>query len=146
IANSVMNGSPPNEPSQAASSRLSRWVDCAATRSQGIGMIPAFEPEPRAAEGEPRDDGAELQADEVASRVAAGADAGPIEPLAGGATTSLDIAPDRRGAVDGSTAGGEPLEPALRERLEPRFARDFSHVRIHSDGRAAAAAAALRAD
>ena len=36
--------------------------------------------------------------------------------------------------------GGEPLVASERDYFEPRFGRDFSNVRLHSDGRAAALA------
>jgi hypothetical protein len=41
--------------------------------------------------------------------------------------------------------GGAPLPPAVRSYFEPRFGHDFSRVRIHADGQAAAAARAVRA-
>jgi hypothetical protein len=40
---------------------------------------------------------------------------------------------------------GRPLDPATRAFFEPRFGHDFSQVRIHSDGRAAASAQAVNA-
>src|SRR5882672_919010 len=40
---------------------------------------------------------------------------------------------------------GQPLESEMRTRLEPRFGHDFSHVRVHSDAMAAAAARAVSA-
>ena len=40
---------------------------------------------------------------------------------------------------------GTPLDTAARAFFEPRFARDFSRVRIHTDGRAAASAEAVQA-
>jgi hypothetical protein len=40
---------------------------------------------------------------------------------------------------------GQPLDSRVRALLEPRFAHDFSRVRIHADARAAEAAHALRA-
>ena len=40
---------------------------------------------------------------------------------------------------------GQPLDPATRSFFEPRFGRDFSHVRMHSDARAGASAQAVRA-
>ena len=40
---------------------------------------------------------------------------------------------------------GRPLDPATRAFLEPRFGRDFSGVRVHSDGRAAESARAIAA-
>jgi hypothetical protein len=41
--------------------------------------------------------------------------------------------------------GGRPLEPATRAFLEPRFGHDFSQVRVHTDGPAAASAEAIDA-
>lgn len=40
---------------------------------------------------------------------------------------------------------GQPLEPAARAFLEPRFGHDFSGVRVHSDAAAAASARAVNA-
>jgi hypothetical protein len=40
---------------------------------------------------------------------------------------------------------GVPLSPAVRATFEPRFGRDFSQVRVHSDDQAAAAAASVAA-
>lgn len=40
---------------------------------------------------------------------------------------------------------GRPLEPASRRRMEQRFGRDFSRVRVHSDAQADEAAAAVDA-
>ena len=41
--------------------------------------------------------------------------------------------------------GGEPLPESVRAFFEPRFGHDFSRVRVHSDGRAAAAARSVNA-
>lgn len=40
---------------------------------------------------------------------------------------------------------GQPLDPAARDFMEPRFGHDFSSVRIHSDGQAAEAARSVNA-
>jgi hypothetical protein len=40
---------------------------------------------------------------------------------------------------------GQPLEPATRDFMEPRFGHDFSRIRIHADPEAAKASAALGA-
>jgi hypothetical protein len=40
---------------------------------------------------------------------------------------------------------GRPLEPATRNWMEPRFGSDFSRVRVHDDGHAAASARAVGA-
>ncbi|HEX6370230.1 MAG TPA: DUF4157 domain-containing protein [Longimicrobium sp.] len=42
-------------------------------------------------------------------------------------------------------SAGQPLDPATRAFMEPRFGRDFSGVRIHTGARAADSAAATRA-
>jgi Domain of unknown function (DUF4157) len=41
-------------------------------------------------------------------------------------------------------SGGEPLAGDTRTTMEARFGQDFSHVRIHTDARAAESAAAIR--
>ncbi|MES1243499.1 MAG: DUF4157 domain-containing protein [Acidobacteriota bacterium] len=40
---------------------------------------------------------------------------------------------------------GQPLDAGLRADFEPRFGHDFGKVRVHTDGRAAASAAAVQA-
>jgi Domain of unknown function (DUF4157)/Lysine-specific metallo-endopeptidase len=42
-------------------------------------------------------------------------------------------------------AAGDPLDPATRSLMEGRFGQDFGHVRLHSDGAAAASARAIDA-
>jgi hypothetical protein len=42
-------------------------------------------------------------------------------------------------------SAGQPLAPAVRESLEPRFGQDFSRVRVHADGTAADSARAVHA-
>ena len=41
--------------------------------------------------------------------------------------------------------GGQPLDPAARAFMEPRFGHDFSNVRVHTDSQAANAARAVNA-
>src|SRR5262245_415361 len=48
-------------------------------------------------------------------------------------------------AVRAAQRGGEPLPRAMRDFFEPRFGRDFGHVRIHAGGEATQAAQAVRA-
>ncbi len=54
-----------------------------------------------------------------------------------------DVAPPIVHEVLGTP--GQPLDPAVRAFLEPRFGRDFSHVRVHTDSKAAASARAVNA-
>lgn len=42
-------------------------------------------------------------------------------------------------------SSGQPLDAGTRERMEPRFGRDFSNVRVHTDSRAAESAQAVDA-
>jgi hypothetical protein len=42
-------------------------------------------------------------------------------------------------------APGQPLDPATRAIMEPRFGHDFGHVRVHSDAKAAESARAVDA-
>jgi hypothetical protein len=48
-------------------------------------------------------------------------------------------------AIEATRSAGQPLDPATREFMEPRFGFDFSQVRIHADGHAAQAASAIGA-
>jgi hypothetical protein len=43
-------------------------------------------------------------------------------------------------------SSGQPLDSATRGMMESRFAHDFSSVRVHTDGRAAASAASIAAN
>lgn len=52
----------------------------------------------------------------------------------------------RASPVGDGHGNGQPLSPALRSSLEPRFGYDFSGVRVHADGQAAERARALEAD
>jgi hypothetical protein len=45
----------------------------------------------------------------------------------------------------GLRSPGEPLDPATRAFMEPRFGYDFSHVRVHTDSKAVESARALNA-
>jgi len=65
------------------------------------------------------------------------------EPRSGQVGTAGTAAPPSVTAVLG--ARGEPLEPSLRAYFEPRFGRDFSQVRLHTDGAAAHAARSIQA-
>jgi hypothetical protein len=47
--------------------------------------------------------------------------------------------------LEALSSPGQPLDSSVRSFMEPRFGQDFSHVRIHSDGRAAASARAVDA-
>lgn len=42
-------------------------------------------------------------------------------------------------------SSGQPLDPATRTFMEPRFGRDFSGVRVHTDGKAAQSAQSVNA-
>jgi len=55
--------------------------------------------------------------------------------------TTLDPGP----AVEAAARSGAPLSPDVRAYFEPRFAHDFSRVRVHTDGESAAAARAVQA-
>ena len=57
----------------------------------------------------------------------------------------LEVTPDVESAVGQMRGGGQQLDVATREMMEPRFGHDFSQVRIHTGERAAVAAGALDA-
>jgi Domain of unknown function (DUF4157) len=44
-----------------------------------------------------------------------------------------------------NSGGGQPLDPATRAFMEPRFGHDFSQVRVHTDARAAQSVRAVNA-
>jgi hypothetical protein len=93
-----------------------------------------------------QDDAYEQESEAVADRVVAGAGAGLITPLSSQPLGQMVIAPDRKRAVESALeGGGQPIAAPMRAGLERSFGYDFSHVRIHAEGTAAGAAAALRA-
>lgn len=56
--------------------------------------------------------------------------------------------PSATGAAAAAAAvasGGQPLDPSARAYFEPRFGVDLSHVRLHTDARAASAASSINA-
>ncbi len=53
--------------------------------------------------------------------------------------------PDLRARIPGLRDGGRPLPKSVRAFFEPRFGRDFSQVRVHTDVLAAESARALNA-
>jgi len=121
------------------------------------------------------DDDLEREADRVADRVMRAPDPGAqaAEPRAAPASARLQRAcaaceaEDAEAGegllqreADGAEAGGraappivhetlgsagEPLDPVARAFMEPRFGRDFSGVRVHTDARASASARAVDA-
>jgi hypothetical protein len=106
-------------------------------------------------------DPAEAEADRMAEAAASGA---PIPSCAGvscpggGCSTCGRSSGIRRKRQPGSGAappaaaagilprsGGRPLEPAVRAEMEASFGEDFSAVRVHTGGEAAASAKSIRA-
>jgi hypothetical protein len=64
------------------------------------------------------------------------------------APTRASRAPDMASALaaaDRARGAGVPLSPAVRSYFEPRFAHDFSNVRVHADDSAATAARGIQA-
>ncbi len=90
-------------------------------RWRGIASIPVL------GRDDPRERSAERSAGEALR-------AAPVERAA----------PDRTPAV-ASGGSGAPLDAAARAYFEPRFGRDFGHVRVHADAPADAAARSLGA-
>jgi hypothetical protein len=56
-----------------------------------------------------------------------------------------EVTADTQAAIEAMRGGGQPLDPATRALLEPRFGHDFSQVRVHTDARAAATAQSVNA-
>lgn len=59
-------------------------------------------------------------------------------------SSDLSVAPPI--VHDVLSSPGQPLDPATRSFMEPRFSHDFSGVRVHTDGRAAASAREVSAN
>lgn len=55
------------------------------------------------------------------------------------------IAPAAETRIEALHGGGQPLSSTVRRFFEPRFGRDFSDVRVHTDDHASESAAAIRA-
>ncbi|MGD9535598.1 MAG: DUF4157 domain-containing protein [Alphaproteobacteria bacterium] len=113
------------------------------------------------------DDPLEREADRIADQVVGGHDAVPAVSVAPTATIGrmcAECAAEeeadeiRMKGVEGKAAGtdaaraasalsgtGTPLPPGLRAYFEPRFGRDFSDVRLHTDGASGTAAEAINA-
>jgi hypothetical protein len=65
--------------------------------------------------------------------------AAAVAPPASGARKALNI------VYEVLRSPGQPLASTIRAEMEPRFGSDFSHVRIHTDEKAARSAAAVNA-
>ena len=49
---------------------------------------------------------------------------------------TLAITPSLEARINSLKGGGQPLDSSARSFFEPRFGHDFSHVRVHADGKA----------
>ncbi|MGZ4734605.1 MAG: eCIS core domain-containing protein [Acidimicrobiia bacterium] len=68
----------------------------------------------------------------------------PVQREASAASTEV-VPSGIEASIQSMTATGEPLPPAVRATMEPRFGFDFEKVRVHTGNDAAGAAAALGA-
>jgi len=101
------------------------------------------------------DDPAEREADAIADRVmrapanppseGSGARQPIVRRLAVGGGGGVALRPAASAGIDAATRGGEPLPASVRTFFEPRFGHDLSHVRLHTHGSAARAAACIGA-
>jgi hypothetical protein len=104
----------------------------------------------------------EREADDMASRVVSSDQASPVgsprlSSHAAGPASARSPQAQSDGAADGSpsfapssvdaalSSPGEPLSASARQFMEPRFGRDFSAVRVHTDRPAAESAQAIQA-
>jgi outer membrane protein OmpA-like peptidoglycan-associated protein len=55
------------------------------------------------------------------------------------------VSPANESRIDSLKGGGQPLAAVTRNFFEPRFGRDFGHVRIHQDGNAAGVSHSINA-
>jgi len=98
--------------------------------------------QPKLTIGEPNDK-YEQEADRVAHAVM-----GNPQLAAGGPATSREMpgaTASRAGDGIQSLVGGQPLTQPVREFFDTRFGHDFSHVRVHTNARAAGLAEAIQA-
>ena len=98
-------------------------------------------------------DFAENEADRVADQVMRAPHSSPIstETVSPGIHRFARPTAGAAGAVPASVDSvlartGRPLESGVKQDMEGRFGRDFSHVRVHSDGEAAQSARDVAAD
>lgn len=73
---------------------------------------------------------------------------GQITPLIQTQSTAShtpEVTPAIEANINSLKGGGQPLDPATRAFMEPRFGHDFSQVRVHTDTRAAESARAVNA-
>ena len=56
-----------------------------------------------------------------------------------------EVTPALANHINALPGGGQPLHPATRAFMEPRFGQDFSQVRVHTDSRAAETARTVNA-
>jgi Domain of unknown function (DUF4157) len=115
----------------APGDRFEREADAAADRVMRNAQPPAIAWAPRVLQR--KCSTCEDEDNETIQRTALGDVAGPLD--------TLDTGP----ALDAAARGGTPLPEAVRSFFEPRFGHDFSRVRVHVDGAAAAAADAVQA-
>ncbi|MEW5787776.1 MAG: DUF4157 domain-containing protein [Pseudomonadota bacterium] len=80
----------------------------------------------------------EREADAVADRIVAGGTPGSLLPAPRPAMDRKAAARAAPGAapLPAAASSGQPLDPATRAWLEPRYQRDLGHVRVHTDGAA----------
>ncbi|NIM16379.1 MAG: DUF4157 domain-containing protein [Candidatus Aminicenantes bacterium] len=60
-------------------------------------------------------------------------------------SSSFEVNPDVESRIQSLTGSGQPLAQSTRNFFGPRFGVDFSHVRVHTDSRAAQTAQAINA-
>ncbi len=60
-------------------------------------------------------------------------------------TAGVEVTPGVETQIQSLRRGGQPLPDSARRFFEPRFRRDFGQVRLHTDGRAAEIAGAVKA-
>jgi len=76
---------------------------------------------------------------------AAGGEGNLIQTKASPAPTATKASPQLKSSLNSLNSGGTPLDASTRSFFEPRFAQDFSQVRLHTDTNAAQMADSLNA-
>jgi hypothetical protein len=133
-----------NASTQENVSSLNSVVDSASHFGHDFSQIPVYSSHPlmlqtKLTVNQPRDV-YEQEADQVAEQVMRMTDLGP--------SASNDESEAKTPLIVHTvlnSGGGQPLDPATRAFMEPRFGHDFSQVRVHTGGEAANAAHVVQA-
>lgn len=85
------------------------------------------------------DDAGVVQAKPIASQIT------PLVQTQATPNHTPEVTPAMEANINALKGGGQPLDPATRAFMEPRFGHEFSQVRVHTDAKATESARVLNA-